>query len=308
MSESNMQMCPVVSVTVRPRNGEAAERLQTALAEIEGQDPTAEIRADSANAQFVVAGTSESHLESVCDRVEGDYAISIDVSEPKVLYLETIRKAAEGEGKYIRQTGGAGNYGHCKLRVEPGDPGKPYEFVNKLKGGAVPEKFIRSIDEGARGALASGILAGYPLVDVKVTLFDGSYHEVDSNEMAFKFAGSIAVKEAAREASPALLEPVMAIQSAATENMAGAVIRDINARRGRIEEIEGQGLQIIHAIVPLSELLSTSTHGRPDYEMRFAGYEAVSAHGDDDESGVTANSPRLPDLGRGSAAADLDFE
>ena len=177
-------------------------------------------------------------------------------SASPVAFRETIRKAAEAEGKYIRQTGGSGNYGHCWLRVEPNAPGEGYEFINEIKGGVVPKEYIKPIDQGVQGAMELGILAGFPMVDVKVTLFDGSYHEVDSNEMAFKFAGSIAFKEAARKAHPVLLEPVMAVEVTVPEEFMGVIIGDINSRRGRIEGMEhAGGSQVIKAMVPVAELL-----------------------------------------------------
>ena len=202
------------------------------------------------------------------------------MGEPKVAFRETIRKKADAEGKYIRQTGGSGHYGHCKLRVEPNTPGAGYEFVNDIKGGVIPKEYIKPIDQGVQGAIELGILAGYPIVDVKVTLYDGSYHEVDSDEMAFKIAGSMAFKEAARKASPVLLEPVMAVEVTVPEEFMGVIIGDINSRRGRIEHVDRiGGSQVIKAIVPLKEMfgyvneIRSSTQGRASYSMQFARYE-----------------------------------
>jgi elongation factor G len=199
-----------------------------------------------------------------------EHKVEANVGEPKVAFRETIRKMAEAEGKYIRQTGGSGNYGHCKLRVEPNEPGKGYEFINGIKGGTIPKEYIKPIDQGVQGAIELGILAGYPLVDIKVTLFDGSYHEV----------GSIAFKEAARKASPVLLEPVMAVEVTVPEEHMGTIIGDINSRRGRIEGMEHVGgSQLIKAIVPLKEMfgyvndIRSSTQGRASYSMQFARYE-----------------------------------
>jgi elongation factor G len=244
-------------------------------------------------------------------RVQRILRRSVLDSSIKVIYLESIRKKAEAEGKYIRQTGGSGNYGHCWLRIEPIESGKGYEFINDVKGSAVPKEYIKPIDQGVQGALELGILAGFPIVDVKVTLFDGSYHEVDSNEMAFKFAGSIAIKEAVRKASPVLLEPVMAVQATALEENLGTIISDINSRRGRIEGIEHQaGSHLIKAIVPLSQLLGSRSRARAEYPMEFVGYEEVPHRGGSDgtEPGVPAILPKVPHLGRGSIARHLEPE
>jgi elongation factor G len=209
-----------------------------------------------------------------------EYKVEANVGEPKVAFRETIRKKADAEGKYIRQTGGSGHYGHCRLRIEPNQPGKGYEFISEIKSGSVPKEFIKPIDQGVQGAIELGILAGYPIVDVKVTLYDGSYHEVDSDEMAFKIAGSMAFKEAARKASPVLLEPVMAVEVTVPEEHMGTIIGDINSRRGRIEHVDRiGGSQVIKAIVPLKEMfgyvndIRSSTQGRASYSMQFARYE-----------------------------------
>ena len=260
---ANPENTAILAVTIRARDTSDDERLKKALGEIAKEDPSLKIDIGNSSDESVLAGmiggTSESQLEKVCAVLIDRYALKCNVSEPIILYLEAIRKSAEAEGKYIRQTGGSGNYGHCWLRVEPNEPGKGYEFINDIKGGVVPKEYIKPIDQGIQGALELGILAGFPIVDVKVTLFDGSYHDVDSNEMAFKFAGSIAFKEAARKASPVLLEPVMAVEVTVPEERMGTVIADINSRRGRIEGMENAaGLQVIKAIVPLRELLSTS--------------------------------------------------
>jgi elongation factor G len=222
----------------------------------------------------------ELHLEILVDRMRREHKVEANVGEPKVAFRETIRKKAEAEGKYIRQTGGSGHYGHCKLRIEPNVPGAGYEFINAIKSGSVPKEFIKPIDQGVQGAIELGILAGYPLVDIKVTLYDGSYHEVDSDEMAFKIAGSMAFKEAARKASPVLLEPVMAVEVTVPEEHMGTIIGDINSRRGRIEGMEHVGgSQLIKAIVPLKEMfgyvndIRSSTQGRASYSMQFARYE-----------------------------------
>jgi elongation factor G len=286
-------------------------RFRAALVEIANQDSTMKIAGEMMEEWAVVAATSPTHLEEIRSRLINQYRLKVNLSDVKVIYLESIRKKAEAEGKYIRQTGGSGNYGHCWLRIEPIESGKGYEFINDVKGSAVPKEYIKPIDQGVQGALELGILAGFPIVDVKVTLFDGSYHEVDSNEMAFKFAGSIAIKEAVRKASPVLLEPVMAVQATALEENLGTIISDINSRRGRIEGIEHQaGSHLIKAIVPLSQLLGSRSRAPAEYPMEFVGYEEVPHRGGSDgtEPGVPAILPKVPHLGRGSIARHLEPE
>ncbi len=212
---------PVISVAIEPKTKADQEKMGIALSRLADEDPTFKVRTDEDSGQTIISGMGELHLEILVDRMKREHKVEANVGEPKVAFRETIRKSAEAEGKYIRQTGGSGNYGHCKLRVEPNEPGKGYEFINDIKGGVVPKEYIKPIDQGVQGALELGILAGYPIVDVKVHLYDGSYHEVDSNEMAFKFAGSIAFKEAARKASPVLLEPVMAVEVTVPEEHHG---------------------------------------------------------------------------------------
>jgi elongation factor G len=270
----------VISVAIEPKTKADQEKMGIALSKLADEDPTFKVRTDEDSGQTIISGMGELHLEIIVDRMRREHKVEANVGEPKVAFRETIRKAAEAEGKYIRQTGGSGNYGHCWLKVEPNEPGKGYEFVNAIKGGVVPREYIKPIDQGVQGALELGILAGFPMVDVKVTVFDGSYHEVDSNEMAFKFAGSIAFKEAARRASPVLLEPVMAVEVTVPEEFMGTIIGDINSRRGRIEGMEhAAGSQVIKAIVPLKEMfgyvndIRSSTQGRASYSMQFARYE-----------------------------------
>jgi elongation factor G len=271
---------PVISVAIEPKTKADQEKMGVALSRLADEDPTFKVHTDEDSGQTIISGMGELHLEILVDRMKREHKVEANVGEPKVAFRETIRKTAEAEGKYIRQTGGSGNYGHCWLRIEPNEPGKGYEFVNGIKGGSIPKEFIKPIDQGVQGALELGILAGYPIVDVKVTLFDGSYHDVDSNEMAFKFAGSIAFKEAARKASPVLLEPVMAVEVTVPEEFMGTIIGDINSRRGRIEGMEhAAGSQVIKAIVPLKEMfgyvndIRSSTQGRASYSMQFARYE-----------------------------------
>jgi len=271
---------PVISVAIEPKTKADQEKMGIALSKLADEDPTFKVRTDEDSGQTIISGMGELHLEILVDRMKREHRVEANVGEPKVAFRETIRKKAEAEGKYIRQTGGSGNYGHCWLRIEPNEPGKGYEFSNDIKGGVVPKEYIKPIDQGIQGAMELGILAGFPMVDVKVSLFDGSYHEVDSNEMAFKFAGSIAFKEAARRASPVLLEPVMAVEVTVPEEFMGTIIGDINSRRGRIEGMEhAAGSQVIKAIVPLKEMfgyvndIRSSTQGRASYSMQFARYE-----------------------------------
>jgi elongation factor G len=270
----------VISVAIEPKTKADQEKMGVALSRLADEDPTFKVRTDEESGQTIISGMGELHLEILVDRMKREHKVEANVGEPKVAFRETIRKEAEAEGKYIKQTGGSGNYGHCKLRIEPNIPGAGYEFVNAIKSGSIPKEYIKPIDQGVQGAIELGILAGYPLVDIKVTLFDGSYHDVDSNEMAFKFAGSIAFKEAARKAAPVLLEPVMAVEVTVPEEHMGTIIGDINSRRGRIEGMDHlAGSQVIKAIVPLKEMfgyvndIRSSTQGRASYSMQFARYE-----------------------------------
>jgi elongation factor G len=270
----------VISVAIEPKTKADQEKMGLALSRLADEDPTFKVRTDEDSGQTIISGMGELHLEILVDRMRREYKVDANVGEPKVAFRETIRKKSEAEGRYIRQTGGSGNYGDCWIRLEPNEPGKGYEFINEIKGGSVPKEYIKPIDQGIRGAMEMGILAGFPVVDVKVTLFDGSYHEVDSNENAFKIAGSMAFKEAARKASPVLLEPVMAVEVTVPEEFMGTIIGDINSRRGRIEGMDRvAGSQVIRAIVPLKEMfgyvneIRSSTQGRASYSMQFAHYE-----------------------------------
>jgi elongation factor G len=271
---------PVISVAIEPKTKGDQEKMALALAKLADEDPTFKVRTDQESGQTIISGMGELHLEILVDRLKREHKVEANVGEPKVAFRETIRKSAEAEGKYIRQTGGSGNYGHVKIRIEPNEPGKGYEFIDEIKGGVVPREYIKPVDQGIREAAQGGVLAGYEMVDFKVTLFDGSYHEVDSNEMAFKIAGSMAFKEAARKANPVLLEPVMAVEVTVPEEHMGTIIGDINSRRGRIEGMEHVGgSQVIKAMVPLKEMfgyvndIRSSTQGRASYTMQFARYE-----------------------------------
>jgi len=271
---------PVISVAVEPKTKADQEKMGMALGRLAQEDPTFKVHTDPDSGQTIISGMGELHLEIIVDRMMREYKVEANVGKPQVAYRETIRKKTEAEGKYIRQTGGKGQYGHVRLRLEPQEPGKGYEFVNEVIGGSIPKEFIKPIDQGIKEALEGGILAGYPMVDVKATVYDGSYHDVDSNEMAFKIAGSMAFKEAARKASPVLLEPVMAVEVVTPEEYAGAIMGDLSSRRGRIEGMEHRaGSQVISAIVPLAEMfgyatqMRSSTQGRAEYSMHFARYE-----------------------------------
>lgn len=315
MSESKAHYRPIICMAISSKRDCDREKLERAPSSLVIEDPS--IRIKTNGGQIILSGMSELHLEAICDRILKDYKIQLDIFDPKVIYLETIRKPAEAEGKYIRQTGGSGNYGHCKILLTPQEAGEGYEFVSEIKEGSIPEKFIESIDQGIREALELGVLYGYPIIDVTATLYDGSYHDTDSNEMAFKFAGSIAAKEAARKANPVLLEPVMAVEVRFPEEHIGMIIGDINARRGRIESLEKtSGSQVVKAAVPFAEMLGYGrnipswSQGRADYSMQFARYEEVRRPGDfgGDGAGVAANRPRGPHAGRGSAASRLNTE
>lgn len=299
------QVNAILSFTIDWVNERDRVSLQELTATLLQANPAFRIEVNARESRLVVDGEDELHLTEIRDELlrRGITA----VGELMVNYRETIRKPAEAEGKYIRQTGGTANYGHCKIRFEPGPRGSGYRFINEIPYAVVPTQFIQPIDEGIRNAMKQGILANYPVVDVKATLFDGSWHEVDSNEMAFRFAGWFAFKEAARKASPILLEPVMSVEAAFSERDMGVMVREINARRGRIESMDNaSGMLLIKAVVPLAETLSSSAQGRPAYPMQYAGYEpAPSRPGDfDDDATVPARKPSNPKPRIGSAASD----
>jgi len=302
---------PFLRLVVSAADAVDDQRLQMALAEIARQKhPSVIINTHPKDGTYDLEGTTESELDSICDLLRDEHHLAISVGPPTAILLETVRKPAEAEGKYIRQTGGSGNYGHCKLRIEPDEPGKGYQFINDTKAGSVPSEYIDSIDQGIQDAMRQGVLAGFPMVDVKVTLYDGSFHETDSNPMAFTFAGSIAFKEAAKKASPVLLEPMMAIEIEVLQELAPATRREVHAHRGRIESnVTADGFSAIKAVVPLSELLVSSSRFAV-CPMEFAGYEAVRDNGSSDENGlgVTANKPNGPRPNRRSEMARPDPE
>ncbi len=275
---------PVISVAVEPKTRADEEKLGASLAKLAEEDPTFKVRFDPETAQTIISGMGELHLEIITDRLLREFKVEANVGRPQVAYRETIRRPARAEGRYIRQTGGRGQYGHVWLQVEPLPRGSGIEFVDKITGGRIPREFIPPVQAGVREAAEAGVLAGYPMVDVRATLVDGSYHEVDSSEMAFKIAGSMAFKAAAEQASPVLLEPVMKVEVVTPEQYMGDVIGDLNARRGRIVAMEQRGvLRIVQAEVPLAEMfgyataLRSNTQGRATYTMEFSHYEEVPA-------------------------------
>jgi elongation factor G len=278
--ESITFAAPVISVAVEPKTKSDQEKMGVALSRLAQEDPTFKVATDPDSGQTIISGMGELHLEIIIDRMMREYKVEANVGKPQVAYRETIRKHAEAEGKYIRQTGGSGHYGHVKLRIDPNEMGKGFEFINEIKSGSVPREFFKPIEQGVKQAMEGGVLAGYEMVDIKVTLYDGSYHEVDSDEMAFKIASSMGFKEAARKASPVLLEPIMSVEVVVPEEFMGIIIGDLNSRRGRIEGIEHRaGSQVIKSLVPLAEMfgyatnMRSNTQGRATFSMHFAHYD-----------------------------------
>ena len=269
---------PVIALAVEPKTKSDQEKLGAGLAKLMQEDPTFKVETDKDTGQTKISGMGELHLEIIVDRLKREFNVEANVGKPQVAYKETIRKSAKAEGKYIKQTGGKGQYGHCKIELEPA-PGEGFVFENDITGGSIPKEFIKPIEQGIREALDRGIMAGYPVVDVKVRLWDGSYHDVDSNEMAFKIAGSMAFQEAAKKAHPVLLEPIMKVEVVTPDDYTGAVTGDISSRRGHLEgQISRGGTQIITAMVPLSNMfgystdLRSRTQGRATYSMHFEKY------------------------------------
>jgi len=273
---------PVISVAIEPKSKADEEKLGIALGRLAEEDPTFRVRTDEETSQTIISGMGELHLDIIVDRMRREFGVQANVGRPQVAYRETIKKKAEAEGKYIRQTGGRGQYGHACIEIEPQEPGKGFEFVNKIVGGTIPREYIAPVEKGIREAMLSGVLAGYPVVDFKVTLVDGSYHEVDSSEMAFKIAASMAFKDGCKRAHPVILEPVMKIEVVVPEDYMGDVIGDLNARRGKIQNMESRNkLQHIRGTVPLSEMfgyattLRSLTQGRGNSSMEPSHYEEV---------------------------------
>jgi elongation factor G len=294
---------PVISVSIEPKTKVDQEKLGTALARLAEEDPTFQVRTDEETGETLISGMGELHLEIIVDRMMREFKVDANVGRPQVAYRETVRQSvSKVEGRFVRQTGGRGQYGHAVIDLEPA-PGEGFDFVNKIKGGSIPSEFIPAVEQGIEEALETGVKAGYPMVDVRVTLTDGSYHDVDSSEMAFKVAGSMAVREAARRAKPVLLEPVMSVEVVTPEEFMGDVIGDLNRRRGRIEGMEPRGnTQVIRAFVPLAQMfgyatdLRSQTQGRATYTMQFDHYaempsslaEEITEHRSGTPVGATA--------------------
>jgi elongation factor G len=277
---------PVISIAIEPKTKADQERMGMALKKLAEEDPTFRVRTDEETSQTIISGMGELHLDIIVDRMKREFKVEANVGRPQVAYRETIRQTAEAEGKYIKQSGGRGQYGHCWLRVEPLEPGGGFEFANEIKGGAIPQEFIPPIEKGVKEALDRGVIAGYPLVDIKVTVYDGSFHDVDSSEAAFKIAGSLALQEGVKRAKPILLEPIMKVEVTTPENFMGDVVGDLNAKRGQIQEMEDRGegnarVKVIKATVPLASMFGYATQlrsmsqGRANYAMEFDHYEEV---------------------------------
>jgi elongation factor G len=273
---------PVIDVAIEPKTKADQEKMSEALAKLAEEDPTFKMHTSEETGQTIIAGMGELHLEIIVDRLQNDFKISCSVGRPQVAYRETIRRPAKAEGKFVRQSGGRGQYGHCWIELEPLQPGEGFAFESKIVGGVIPKEYINPIEAGIKEAMQNGVTAGYPVVDVKVTVYDGSYHDVDSSEIAFKIAGSMAFKAAAEQAKGVLLEPVMKVEVTVPEEYMGDVIGDLNSRRGRIEGMEARsGAHVIQATVPLAEMfgyateLRSRTQGRGNYDMHFDHYEEM---------------------------------
>ncbi len=275
---------PVISLAIEPKTKSDQEKLGLGLAKLMAEDPTFRVKTDPETGQVVIAGMGELHLEIIVDRLKREFSVEASVGAPQVAYKETVTRAAEGEGRYVKQTGGRGQYGHAKIRIAPRKPGEGYLFENNIVGGSIPKEFIKPIDQGIREAMTTGVLAGYPIDDILIDLYDGSFHDVDSSEMAFKIAGSMAFKDAAKKAHPILLEPVMRVEVTVPEEYMGDVIGDITSRRGHLQAVEARGgTQIINSRVPLATMfgyatdLRSRTQGRGAYSMHFDRYEPAPA-------------------------------
>jgi len=276
---------PVISIAVEPNTKSDQENLSIALGKLSEEDPTFQIKTDEETGQTVISGMGELHLEVIVDRLKREFNVEVHVGAPQVAYKECITKTVEQDTKFVRQSGGRGQYGHVVITVEPNDPGKGYEFINKIVGGAIPKEYIPAVGNGIGEALKTGVVAGYPVEDVKVTLTYGSYHDVDSSEMAFKIAGSMAFKEAAKKAGATLMEPIMAIEVVMPEDYLGSVMGDMTSRRGQIESMENRNdAQVLNAKVPLSSMfgyateLRSMTQGRAVFSMQFSHYENAPNH------------------------------
>jgi elongation factor G len=273
---------PVISVAVEPKTKADQEKMGIALGKLADEDPSFRMFTDEETGQTIIAGMGELHLEIIVDRMKREFGVEANVGKPQVAYRETVKKTAEQEGKFVRQSGGKGQFGHVWIKIEPNEPGKGYEFINEIVGGVIPKEFIPAVDKGIQQQMLNGVVAGYPLIDFKVTLFDGSFHEVDSSEMAFKIAGSMALKDGAKKAGAVILEPIMKVEVVTPEDYMGDVIGDLNRRRGIINGMEdGPSGKVVTAQVPLAEMFGYATdvrsmsQGRASYSMEFLKYEEV---------------------------------
>jgi len=292
---------PVLSLAIEPKTNADQEKLGVGLQKLMAEDPTLRVKTDQQTGQVIIAGTGELHLEIIVDRLKREFNVEATLGRPQVAYKETLTRPADGDGRYVKQTGGRGQYGHVQIHVYPGKPGTGYVFENETGSGAIPQEFIEPIDEGIREALARGVLAGYPIDDVRIELYDGSYHDVDSSEMAFKIAGSMAFQDAAKKAKPVLLEPMMRVEVVVPKEYMGDVMGNLSSRRGQIQSQEERGgTQIIQARVPLSEMfgyttdLRSRTHGRASYVMHFDRYQQRPVGPDDDDRKSRVGAPRTP--------------
>lgn len=294
---------PVVFLAIEPKTKADQEKLRQGLHKLMAEDPTLSVDNDARTGQTIIRGMSELHLEIIVDRLEREFNVLAVIGKPQVAYKETLTRPAEGEGRYMRQTGGRGQYGHVKIRLLPGGPGTGYIFVNQIIDGAIPNEFIKPIDEGIKEELTHGVLAGYPVDDVRIELYDGSFHDIDSTETAFKIAGSIAFQDAAKKAEPVLLEPVMRVEVVVQTEHMGDVMGDLSRRRGQIYSQENRGrTSIISARVPLSEMfgyateLRFRTQGGASYSMHFDRYEALRGrpNTDDEDRSTPITAPRTP--------------
>jgi elongation factor G len=287
----------VISVAVEPKTKVDQEKMGIALSKLASEDPSFRVRTDEESGQTIISGMGELHLEIIVDRMKREFSVECNVGAPQVAYRETIRAEVEQEGKFVRQSGGRGQYGHVWLRIEPKEAGTGYEFVNAIVGGVIPREYIPAVDKGIQEQLQNGVIAGFPVVDIKVTLFDGSYHDVDSSEMAFKIAGSMGFKEGVRRARPVLLEPIMKVEVVTPEDYMGDVMGDLSRRRGTVQGMEDAPAgRIIRAEVPLAEMfgyatdLRSATQGRATYTMEFGKY--LEAPNNIAETVIKKKSPR----------------
>lgn len=276
---------PVISVSIEPKTKQDQEKMGLALQKLSQEDPTFRVRSEEETGETIISGMGELHLEILVDRMKREFSVEANVGKPQVAYKETIKKQTEAEGKFIRQSGGRGQYGHCWIRIEPQERNEGFLFVDEIKGGVIPREYVPAVGKGIKEALDNGIIAGYPMIDVKATVYDGTFHDVDSSESAFKIAGSIALQEAAKNADPVILEPVMKVEVTTPEDFMGDVIGDLNSRRGQVQEMRDQGnVKLVDARVPLASMFGYATElrslsqGRAAYSMEFSSYEEVPSN------------------------------